>query len=370
MEPGTRLFGSVCLLGLGLVVAVKIVLPLAAPFVAGLILACLFEPLVSWCERVCRLPRAFASALVLMVALCLLGLCLITIGVNLWFGLRDLTRGIARGGTLDKLFDSLAKAGAVGLAGLPEPIRNTLLGGTREIPIRLAGFFEHGLESLSHLPELIIIAFFSMLAAFFFSRDRELMSRFLISLVPREWRSRAVGMKKELLHTLMGFVRTQLLLVLLTCCLGTLGLTALGTKYAILYGLLLGVLDFLPMIGPGALLLPWSGLSLVLGDWVRSAGLITLFVVLAFVRQAAEARLIGRNLGLHPLAVLAAVYIGTRLFGLSGVLLGPVIVVIMRAVHETAALADGNRARRGAKEVNDETDCHPRFNRIHRAPNT
>lgn len=371
VEPRIRLFGSISLFGLGLVLAAKIVLPLVAPFVVGLVLACVLEPMVVFCERRGRLPRSFASAGVLAATMA--GLCffLLTVGLNLWFGLRDLALAAARGGRIERLLDTLAGAASVRLRGLPEPLREAFLAWIGELPARLAGLLEYCLAGLRHLPQWLLFCFLGILAAYFFSRDRETCGRFLTSLVPREWRARAIGMKEDLFRALMGFVRAQLLLILLTFALGTLGLAVLGVRHAVLCGVVLGLLDFLPLIGPGALLLPWGGLLLVCGAWGKGLGFIVLFAVLALGREAAEARLVGRNLGLHPLAALASLYIGTRLFGLSGILLGPITLVILRALYEALTLPGARgEIRLGAKEVRDEKDRHPRFNRVHRAADT
>lgn len=363
MEPGARLSGLVVLLGVILILAVKFLLPLAAPFLIGLLLASLLEPLVRWCETRCGLPRWLAAGGVLAAALALAGLVLVDLVIRLWFGLRQLAASAARGGALFRLVERIAGAGTAALADLPEPIRGTLLAGVRRLPDGLAQFLTRLAEGLGRLPEWLLVILLGMTAAYFISRDRETLRRWLLGAVPREWRSRAAGMKDDLLRALAGFVRAQFLLGGLTMATGVLGLAVLRAGQPVLLGLVLGLLDLLPVIGPGALLLPWAGVCLVQGDWGRAAGLTVLFAVLAIGRELAEARLIGRNMGLHPLAALASVYLGLRLIGPVGLLFGPLILVVLRATYGALSLPGGTRER-----GSHETARHCGLDRFHRAP--
>lgn len=337
MEPRLRLFVSLCVLGIGLLVGAKFLLPLVAPFLAGLVIACLIEPLVAWFERSCRLPRWLAASGVLAAVLLLVGLALAMVAVNIWAGLRDLALG-DQTTQLPMLLQALTRAAEGGLRSLPVPLREAVLFALRELPARLTGTLQQLLAGLGHLPGWLLFIFLSIMSSYFLCRDREALSRFLLELTPREWRSRARGMKEELLRALTGFIRAQLYLVGLTFVVGTAGLFLLGVRQPWLLGGLLGLLDFLPMIGPGVVLLPWAGVSLVGGRLLQGLELAGLFFVLAGLREAAEARLVGRNLGLHPLVALAAIYVGMRLFGLGGILFGPLLLVVLRGLHAALAL--------------------------------
>lgn len=363
MEPGARLSGYLILLGVGLVLAVRFLLPLAAPFLIGLFLASLLEPLVRRCEARWHLPRWFASGGLLAAVLALAGLLLAGLGLHLWSGLRLLAASAARGGALFRLVERVAGAGTAVLADLPEPIRGTLLLGARRLPDNLAGALARLAEGLGRLPEWLLVLFLGVMAAYFMSRDWETLQRWLVGAVPREWRGRAVGMKDDLLRALAGFVRTQFLLGGLAVAAGIAGLAVLRVGQPVLLGCVLGLLDLLPVVGPGVLLLPWAGVCLVEGDWGRAAGLAILFVVLAIGRELAEARLIGRNMGLHPLAALAAVYLGLRLMGPAGLLFGPLILVVLRAFYGALSLPGGT----GERGLHEATR-HRGLDRLHRAP--
>ena len=89
----------------------------------------------------------------------------------------------------------------------------------------------------------------------------------------------------------------------------------------------IAVVDLLPVFGTGTVLVPWALVSLLLGQYPLGSGLLILYGVSLIVRQVAEPRLVGASLGLHPLASFAAMFVGYRLFGIVGLLLGPAVAL-------------------------------------------
>jgi predicted PurR-regulated permease PerM len=118
---------------------------------------------------------------------------------------------------------------------------------------------------------------------------------------------------------------------LLTFLQGFIGLALLRVPYAFLLAVLLAVVDFLPLLGTGVILLPWAAVSLLLGEVKLGIGLAVLYGVTSVVRQVLEPKLIGEGLGLHPLVSLAAMYGGLRLFGVWGMILAPLLAAAVSA---------------------------------------
>ncbi|MGE5529434.1 MAG: AI-2E family transporter [Patescibacteria group bacterium] len=365
MDPRLRLYATMGLLGAGLVLGVKFLLPLTAPFFIGLVLACIFEPVVRFCENRCRMPRWLVSGGVLVLVLAAAGAFLFLIAIQAWLGLRALIISAMRA---DGSFQAYLRAGGRILAGLPEPLRHGAGIVLESLPGQLGKVWQALLAGLGHLPAWLLFLFLGVVAAYFFSRDHRLLAGFLFRLAPREWRARAGAMKEEIVRALFGFLRAQIALLALTLAIGWAGLALLGVANPLLWGLVLAVLDLLPMIGPGAVLLPWAGVSLALGGWTRGLGLIAIFAVLAVAHEAAEARILGGSLGLHPLAAMASVYMGLRLFGAGGLVCGPLLLVLLRAFYRALALpgGEGGRAVIKGRETDREGYRHPGLDRLDR----
>ena len=110
-------------------------------------------------------------------------------------------------------------------------------------------------------------------------------------------------------------------------------MASIGEKpraYSILAGIGIGLLDALPIFGTGTVLIPWAIGACLRGKWLRGLVIFGLYVICYFVRQILEAKLMGDKVGLSPLETLISMYVGLQLFGILGVLLGPVGVLVVK----------------------------------------
>ena len=103
----------------------------------------------------------------------------------------------------------------------------------------------------------------------------------------------------------------------------------LGIQYAPLWAMAVSVVDALPILGTGTVLVPWSLVCLVQHNTGRALGLVGLYIATALTRSTLEPRLVGRQLGLDPLVTLIALYVGFRLWGLPGMILSPLLVITL-----------------------------------------
>ena len=110
------------------------------------------------------------------------------------------------------------------------------------------------------------------------------------------------------------------------------GFLILRIESAFLIALLVAMLDVLPLIGVGTVLVPWSVFQILFGSTPCGIGLIVLFLLNEIVRQFAEPRIVGRNLGLHPVVSLLLLYVGYSTLGFAGLLLTPLVSVILYVI--------------------------------------
>ena len=132
---------------------------------------------------------------------------------------------------------------------------------------------------------------------------------------------------RRLKHTLGGWLKAQLKLSGITFTVATTGLFLLQIPYAPLWGALIALVDAFPVLGTGAVLVPWSLVSFLQGDHLLAFGLLGLYAAAAVTRTVLEPRLVGKQLGLDPLVTLMALYAGFKLFGLLGMILAPMLAV-------------------------------------------
>lgn len=136
----------------------------------------------------------------------------------------------------------------------------------------------------------------------------------------------------KVIRYLKTFLRAQLIILLIISAVCAVTLSLIGMKGAVLYGFLTGFMDMLPFIGTGIMLLPLGAIYFFTGEYWRAVVCVILYGVCAIIREAMEPRLIGDRVGIWPVAILFAVFAGVHLFGVAGVLKGPLSLVI---IYET-----------------------------------
>ena len=326
-------------LTIGMYLAIRYVLPLFTPFVVALFIAILIDPLVSFLERKARMPRAVAVVIVLAALGVFLGV-LVAVGVTeISREIDQLSRnlgGLSR--SLAKIVDDLTHSAARFFEGLPQPVADII----RANEGRVVQFVESVITVvagfLTRLPQFTLTFVISVVATFFVSRDFYSTSARVSAALPREWRKKLGRIRGEMLAAFIGFLRARFVLLAITAVMTIIGLSVMRVNYAWLLGLACGALDILPLVGPSALFLPWSLYHLLAGNIGFGLGLLAVLALSSAVRQAAEARVMGRNLDLHPLVALISVYVGVQLFGVKGFIAGPLAVIFVKAILHSVIL--------------------------------
>ena len=328
-----RLYIFFCLGLFFCVAGAKWLFPLVTPFLCGWVLASLLERPVAMVRRWLWLPRTLAVITVLSCTLLILSLALTFCFLRLYRETRDL---------LMTLPDRLARLGA-GLTRLEAEIGTRLKWPegfwehgrfwTEELRVTIGGLLQKILNLLRGLPNFLFNLFLSGLAAFFFSRDRVKINRFLLTLFPEGWRKTIRELYRQTLASGWSFLKTQFILAVITGFCSALCLGLFGFAKPWLTGFFLGLADFLPLVGPAFLFLPWIGWLLAVGRFRKAVWLGVTFLLTLGLRQLLEVRWVGKKLGLHPLLVLASLYIGVRSFGVYGFVGGPVLCVLIRSLY-------------------------------------
>jgi len=130
--------------------------------------------------------------------------------------------------------------------------------------------------------------------------------------------------------TIAKYLRALFVIFLMTAAVLAVGFLIIGIKYAWLLAVFAAFIDALPLFGSGAVLLPYAAFMFIAGDFRRGIGLLLLWGAVLLLRQFAEPKIMGKNLGLHPLLNIAAVYIGYSFFGVTGVIFLPITIVILK----------------------------------------
>jgi sporulation integral membrane protein YtvI len=328
-----KVFLWVLVAGAGLVVILKYLFPLMAPFLLGTIFACLIEPVVKRLDTRLRVGRKLTIMLILIflviVAFSITGFSVLAFYQEsqrlmpkipgLVERLLNITQEVLD--YLIKYFPQMAENGpifALPRESIGRVLRSMIIG---------------GLQFLPRFPQLLLAIGLGGVTAYFFSRDKELISRAFYQILPYKWQKATITLKTEVMASVSRFIRTECILALLTTSLTTVFFLCLGIPAAMAYGFLAGILDFLPVLGPGLIYIPLVAINLLFGNYYQALWLTSGYFVLLLLRQITEYKLIGENLNLHPLVSIFVIYIGVQIFGVAGIFLGPLLIVILRAFY-------------------------------------
>ncbi len=203
---------------------------------------------------------------------------------------------------------------------------------------RQAGLFINKLISfITSIPTLILYTCIMILSTFFISLDKTQIVNFLEKQFPSIWIEKIYNIKREMFTVLGSYIKAQL--ILMTICffelliaLNLLAFLKFNVHYPVLMSIIICVIDALPILGAGAILLPWCVIALSVGDFKLALGILVIYFIVLSVRQMLEPKLISQNIGVHPLITLISMYSGFKLLGVSGFLVGPVVMIILKNV--------------------------------------
>lgn len=173
------------------------------------------------------------------------------------------------------------------------------------------------------LPGVFIFMLVTVISAAYFAYELERVNAFVLRTLP----SSAVGFLRKLKSGFSSvgvrYVRSYLIIMSVTFVTLLIGFLIIRIEYAVLIALFVAVLDILPVFGIGTVLVPWSLISFVTGNAARGVGLLVLFLFITILREIVEPKILGKNLGLHPLLTLILLYIGYYFFGFLGMIILP-----------------------------------------------
>lgn len=311
------------------------------PFVLAIIFASLIDPIVGWIEKKTVLNRGFSVILVLILSLSLI-VILVIFGVSqIYLELNRALQNLPDYNTLNNQFqwlfeqnyqlqqfiDELEISPAIKnvLDTNLEMIYDALKNGLVKLINGVMGYF-------TKLPMFLTILFLSFIATFFISRDKTKLNGFLLNIFPPHWRGQIGEVKGDLMSSANGFIRAQIILITMTGIITGIGLSIIGSQYALILGITAAVLDLIPIIGPALIFYPWILYNIILGNVTSAISLFVLHIILAAVRSGSEGKIMGENLGIYPLSTMIALYVGFRVMGIIGFIIGPAVLVLIKAI--------------------------------------
>lgn len=320
------------------------------PFVLALLLSLVTVPLVNLFERKLNMPRALGTIVSLLIVLSIVvGVIVLVIIQLIHYAtiaaerlpeqIETFTQYIQR--LFNEKIAPLLNDAYESYQQLNPGQTTSLEGGITELGVQLAaaiGVLSRGVAStlqsmLAALPLVLLLVIVIVLAWFFITKDWPNYIESLNRLNKRTGYKEFEEVMINLRSALFGYVRAQVILISMTFGIVLIGLLILRIDNPLSVALLAAFFDLLPYLGVGTLLIPWAAFAAVSGDWYVTVGLIVLYIIVIVQRNFAEPKIVGSHIGLNPLAALIAIFVGLKLFGVLGFIVGPVLAVLIKALY-------------------------------------
>jgi sporulation integral membrane protein YtvI len=339
------LYGAVTIILLWLIL--RYALPWLLPFIVAIALARLIEPVVRRLTENYQFRRGVASAVcTIIIFAALIALTVFIIGravieltafVN---NLPTLLKSVTKTATIigDRI-NSYIKSAPPEIQDYMTNVLDGFTARSAQLPAELSGKILGILTNVAKMtPKLVLFFFTCALSVFFMSCGYKEVTGFILRQIPKSRHKTMRDFKNDLFCTFGKWLKAELMLAGITFTEMTVAFLFMRIDFAILLALLVAFVDLLPVLGSGAVLIPWAIVTFIGGNIKNGIALIVIFLVNTAVRSLLEPKLIGRQIGLPPIVTLIAMYVGFCSVGVVGMVLFPIGIIMVKHLNDKGYL--------------------------------
>lgn len=196
------------------------------------------------------------------------------------------------------------------------------------------------LNTAKQIPTTLVSIVIAIIACCFMTSDFVTVKKVILSLFKKDTREKVVRAKKLLLPALAKMVKAYALIITITFTELSIGLFVLSlmgiyeSGYIFIIAGIVALIDIVPVLGTGTVLIPWAAFSLFSGNIPMAIGLVVIYVCITVIRQIIEPKLVAAQLGIPAFTTIMAMYIGSRIFGFIGLFLLPITIVMVKMLND------------------------------------
>ncbi len=325
-------------------ISIKYFLPLLMPFVIGLIVAAFLRPTIDLVSDKLHLRRPFVSIIILLVFYSFIAFLATLVSAKVFSFLQDLVYQVPK---LYKDFIEPALNTTAGdllrrfpdiefyLEDIFDSINNSIFSFLTTASSTVLGVIT---GFAGQVPSILINFIFTIVSSFFFTIDYHRIAGFVLKQFSKEKRIIIIKVKDNVIGTIGKFIKAYAVIIIITFLELSAGFWFLKIPNPFLMGALVAIVDILPILGTGAVLLPWCIIAFIFGNNFIGFGILILYVIITVVRQTLEPRVIGQQIGLHPIVTLICIFVGAQLLGVLGIFLLPVTATIIKKLNDEGTI--------------------------------
>jgi sporulation integral membrane protein YtvI len=184
------------------------------------------------------------------------------------------------------------------------------------------------------VPKFFMNSVITMISTFFFIKDKVVIEQYLIKFIPTKLLSTIKHLRKGCLQGLITYAKSEIILMSITALICTIGYSIVQHPYALFLALITGFIDSLPILGTGFIIWPWTAYCFLSSNYTHAIVLIITYGVAVITRNILSPKLIGKQIGVHPLVMLMSIYIGIKALGILGIVIGPIIIITAKIIKQ------------------------------------
>ena len=309
------------------------------PFIIGYILCIILYPLFKILNNRYKIPKPISSILCISALVFLV----IFLGVGIVGQIVKEAKEFAKDlpyyiESIKITFDEINNKAQDLIKILPDGLERTFINFLENSSSIIGELLGNGLKNTSikvirKAPNALMITIISIISCYLMLIDKENMQKFIIRQLPKKYADKFSIVKTGIGDAVFGYIRAQAIIMCLIATICFIGLLILKAPYALFIAVIIGIVDALPVFGSGFILWPWALYNVITKNYGLAIGLIIMYVVILLTRQFVEPKILGKQIGIHPLATLMSIYVGLQVFGVFGFIIGPIIMVIIKALQ-------------------------------------
>ncbi|MHC1693823.1 MAG: sporulation integral membrane protein YtvI [Eubacteriales bacterium] len=324
------------------------------PFIIAYLIASIIQPPVSLLSKRTRMPRKLSTFIVLLFVFILLGLAatfIIQRAVyelnNIYQMLKDYTAGMPTVGEYmtklsewaEDIFKNIPFFKDTTFAQILEQASSTFSDALNKILTSIVNQIPNVITSIIKLvPTSLVFVILLIVSTFYISLDYRTINRFIMAQIPERAHNWLREIKEVFFSTIWKYLKAYSVIIFITYCELVIGFLIIGVDYAFTLSILIALVDVLPILGTGTILIPWGIITLLQGNMFAGMALLILYAVITVMRQIIEPKIVGQSIGLYPVLTLISMYLGFSLLGVFGMFLFPIVIIILKTLNETGKI--------------------------------
>ncbi len=316
----------------------------AAPFIIGFILAAMFQPLIRLIQRKTKLPIKLIAIVVIFSFFAILGVLLgwgsfrVIVFLGSFFdGLPELYYStiVPFLERMSNDFSQLVSELDPSIVKNIEQYFNSFIGSSSTIISEISvGVVQAISTNATKVPMMFVSTLVTIIFTFFIAIDYEKIIKFIKNQLSLKVKETIEDLNGFLISILKKYGKSYLIIVTITFAELAIALSLLGVNNALIIAFLIAIFDILPILGTGGIVIPWAVFLLIEGNIFLGVALFVVYVIITVVRNIIEPRIIGYQVGLHPVVTLLAMFIGVRIIGFFGLFIAPITLAILKSFHD------------------------------------